>query len=315
MALPLLVACGGSARSSTTSEGGWSFEDDRGVTASQPSRPQRIVAHVGAAAALWDYGIKVVGTFGPRQRTDGQKNPLLGDVEIDGLPSFGDVWGEFDVEKLAGLRPDLLVSTMYDASTLWYVPAGVADRVAQVTPTVGIQVVGPPITGPISRFEALAASLGADLNAVSVSEARQRFDRAGDALKAATAEKPGLRAIAVGTKRESLHVAKPAGHGDLAYFQQLGLDFVTPTTSEQFWEQLSWEQATRYPADLILHDVRPQSLTPAQLQEIPTWNELPAVKAGQLGGWRVESTLSHKGFAAILEELAETIRRCRADVV
>jgi iron complex transport system substrate-binding protein len=230
-------------------------------------------------------------------------------------PSAGEVWGDFDVEKLAALRPDLIVSTMYDPSTLWYVPANVADRVGQVAPTVGINVVGAPVTEPISRFEALATSLGADLTAPAVVEVRQRFERASDALRAAIAEKPGLRALAVGTKRESLHVAKPADYPDLLYFQQLGLDIVAPTNPEPFWQQLSWEQATRYSADLILHDVRPQSLSPAQLAEIPTWNEHPAVKAGQVGAWRVEAAYSHKGFAAVLEGLAETVRRSRADVV
>lgn len=161
----------------------------------------------------------------------------------------------------------------------------------------------------------MSTSRRADLSASPVVEARQGFERASETLRAALAEKPGPRAIAVGTKRESLHVAEPADYPDLLYFQQLGLNVVVPTNAEPFWEQLSWEQATRYPADLILHDVRPQSLTPAQLQEIPTWREMPAVKAGQLGAWRVEAAYSHKGFAAILEDLAETVRRCRADVV
>jgi iron complex transport system substrate-binding protein len=315
LVLPLLVACARSGASAQPSAGAWSFEDDRGVTASRPSCPQRIVGHVGSAAALWDYGIRVIGTFGPRRRDDGVKNPLLGDVEIDALQSVGDVWGDFDVEKLAALRPDLIVSTTYDPSTLWYVPANVAERVGQVAPTVGINVVGPPVTEPISRFEALASSLGADLSAPPVVDARRRFERASEALKAAIGEKPGLRALAIGTKRESLHVAKPADYPDLLYFQQLGLEIVAPTNPEPFWQQLSWEQATRYPADLILHDVRPQSLTSAQLAEIPTWNEHPAVKAGQVGAWRVEAAYSHKGFATVLEDLTETVRRCRADVV
>jgi iron complex transport system substrate-binding protein len=315
LAAPLLAACGGAGPSATSSGPAWSFEDDRGVMARQSARPQRIVAHIGSAAALWDYGIKVIGTFGPRQRADGQKNPLLGDVESDGLPSVGEVWGDFDVERYAALRPDLLVSSMYDDSTLWYVPAESADRIAQVAPSVGLKVVGAPVTEPIARFASLAESLGADMQAAPVVEARQRFERASEALKAAVAEKPGLRVLALAANRTSLHVAKPADKPDLLYFQQLGMEIVSPTTAEQFWEQLSWEQATRYPADLILHDVRPQSLTLEQLREVPTWQQMPAVKAGQVGAWRVESPYSHQGFTAILEDLTETVRRCRADVV
>ena len=36
--------------------------------------------------------------------------------------SFLNAWGEFSVEKYAGLRPDLLVTHMYDPGALWYVP-------------------------------------------------------------------------------------------------------------------------------------------------------------------------------------------------
>src|SRR5687767_7092348 len=76
LAVPLLVACARAGGATDAPGIPWSFEDDRGVTATAPSRPQRIVAHVGSAAVLWDHGIRVVGTFGPRGRPDGSRNPL-----------------------------------------------------------------------------------------------------------------------------------------------------------------------------------------------------------------------------------------------
>ncbi|MBN0048177.1 hypothetical protein JS756_29520 [Streptomyces actuosus] len=39
------------------------------------------------------------------------------------MTDLGDEWGRFDIGQYAALRPDVLVSTMFDdAGTLWYVP-------------------------------------------------------------------------------------------------------------------------------------------------------------------------------------------------
>ena len=101
---------------------------------------------------------------------------------------------------------------------------------------------------------------------------------------------------------------------DLMYFAALGMDIVQPDTDE-FWENLSWEEANKYAADLILNDVRTQALTPDQLAAKPTWAGLPAVKAGQVGPWYFEVTYSHKSYATVLEAIATVIKGARADVV
>ena len=46
-------------------DGSWSFTDDRGVTLTSPAVPSRIVAQTSAAAALYDFGVQVVGIYGP----------------------------------------------------------------------------------------------------------------------------------------------------------------------------------------------------------------------------------------------------------
>lgn len=79
---------------------------------------------------------------------------------------------------------------------------------------------------------------------------------------------------------------------------------------------LSWENADRYPADLILHDGRSYSLQPDVLAaDYPTWATLPAVQAGQIHTWNAETVLSHRGFAEAVAALADTITTTRADVV
>jgi iron complex transport system substrate-binding protein len=102
---------------------------------------------------------------------------------------------------------------------------------------------------------------------------------------------------------------------DLHYFRSLGLDLVAHST-DNFFELLSWEQVNRYPADLILVDARNPQLQPEQLAtNVPTWNALPAVQAGQVGAWYAAAPYSRRRLIPIMEELTELIRRCRADVV
>lgn len=315
VALPIVLACGRAGERSTSGGAAWTFTDDRGETVSLSKRPERIVAYTGVAAALWDYGVRVVGTFGPRKLADGSPDPRLGGMDLSQVESVAEVYGELDVEKLATLRPDLIVSQMYEAPRLWWVPNDVASRVSQVAPTVGIQARGIPISEPIARVEQLAQAVGADLDAPSVVEARQRYEQAGERLKTAVAAKSGLTVLVTTASRQTLYISRPDNSADLIYFQKMGLNLVKPTSEGSYFEELSWEEARKYPADLILHDARPSVITPAQLTEIPTWNELPAVKAGQVGPWRAEAAFSHLRFGGILEELAGIVERCRTDVV
>ena len=62
------------ARQSTTPEsagGGWTYADDAGTTISLPQRPERVVAYLPLAAALWDFGLQPVGYYGVALRPDG----------------------------------------------------------------------------------------------------------------------------------------------------------------------------------------------------------------------------------------------------
>jgi iron complex transport system substrate-binding protein len=115
---------------------------------------------------------------------------------------------------------------------------------------------------------------------------------------------------------EGLSIARPSQFPDLLSFRALGLDLVEPEGGEQYYETLSWEQAGRYPADLVLHDTRAYSLQPEELAAAyPTWAALPAVQAGQVGRWSAEARLSAGGFAAVLEDLTATVTAARDDIV
>ncbi len=113
----LLAACGdddggdGSGSSGAKAAAGpWSFTDDRGTKISLDKRPERIIAYDTAASALWYQGIVPTAVFGGAPLKD---NTSLEGLDISQTQSVGDVYGEINLEKLAALKPDLIV-TAYD---------------------------------------------------------------------------------------------------------------------------------------------------------------------------------------------------------
>lgn len=307
---------GARAQSGTPVAGGaWSFTDDHGTTITLPRRPERIVAYVGSAATLWDYGIRPVGAFGPLRREDGGANPLAGNVDPEAVTSLGEGWNEIDLEELVALQPDLIVSTTYSPGIpgdLWGLEPDLAAQVGEIAPVVTISAFETSVTESLARFEDLAVALGADLDAPRVKASREQFEQASEAVRQAASERPGLRVLVMSAWPEAIYVANPAAASDLTYFQELGVELVAPDNPDSYWEELSWEQALKYPADLLLLDARDGGYTVANLADAPsTLAAHPAVKAGQVGNWYTEFVLSYDAFATILEELAVAISESR----
>ncbi|MCT2590101.1 ABC transporter substrate-binding protein [Streptomyces sp. N2-109] len=310
----LLAACGGSADDGKSPGGGgsgpWSFTDDRGEKLKADRRPRNIVAFVGSAAALYDYGIECTGIFGPSEPVDGKRNPQTGELDLGGLTSLGNAWGEFSIEKYAGLKPDLLISNMFPPPDLWFVPPESAKKIDSLAPTLGISVAHTTLLDPLKRYEKLARSLGADLEAKKVTEARARFEKAERTLREAAKARGGLKVLAMTGDQDQMYVAVPESYTDLHYFKDLGVEFVQGKKSDEFgfWEFLSWENADKYHADLIMVDNRASALPAAELAKKPVWAGLPAVKAGQTTPWAMEERCSYRGYAPVVERLAAALK-------
>lgn len=299
-------------------DGAWTFVDDNGETFTLPARPERIVAYLPIAAALWDYGVRPVGVYGPTRRPDGTPEVYAGSVDLDAVVSLGEEYGGLDLEALVALQPDLILNDMWaDPPDIYGLEPETVAQIRELAPIAQILFVDQPITETINSVEELAGLLGADLEAEEIVAAREAFQQAEDSLRAAIAEKPGLTVMfASGTPEASFWIANPSVNADLLYFKDLGLDIVQPDISEGFFEELSWEQAGKYAADLILLDARQGSATGEQLTEqVATFAALPAAQADQFGAWSTEYVPSYAGFTPVLEDLAAAIRAARADVV
>ncbi|MEV1076842.1 ABC transporter substrate-binding protein [Streptomyces sp. NPDC050211] len=316
----LLAACGDGegegeeAKGSATNTGPWRFTDDRGKTVTSDSTPKRLVAFIGAAAALHDLGIECTAVFGPTKLESGEPDPRAGSVDVDKVTILGNTYPQFNVERYAGLRPDLLIAQMTEPPALWYVPEESAEKIESLAPSVGILTAKSSLTHVIGRFTALAASLGADVKADKVTAAKQRFETASETLRQAAKSRGGLKVMAISAAADILYVATPDDFTDLRYYKSLGVEFVTPTKTGEggFWQQLSWENADTYEADLILVDNRTGNLQPAELKKTkPTWAGLPAVRADQTIPWANEERFSHAGYAPRIEQLAAAVRESK----
>lgn len=305
-------ALAGTATTPAAPDGEWSFTDDRGITITLPKRPERIIAQTTSAAILWDFGIRPVGVFGPARLPDGTSDFQAGEIDFDSVEILGD-YGTLDLEKMVELDADLYVDLTFGGNALWYLTEDELGQVEAIVPTLGISMQGISVLESISRFEELAVSLGADLQSPEVFAAKIEFEDAEEELKAAIAEKPGLSVLVVSPAVDTLYVASPDFMVDLYYFRDLGLDIVVPDTDD-FWELLSWEQANKYPADLILVDARNDQIV-QEVEAVGTWESLPAVKANQLGPWYAGAPYSYARLAPIMVELAGIIREADADLV
>ncbi|GGK23367.1 ABC transporter substrate-binding protein [Pilimelia terevasa] len=322
LAVTGLAACGEEApqpagRKVAASSGPWTYTDASGTPVTLPRRPERIVAYVGSAAALWDLGVKPVGVFGPQKRPDGSKDPQAGNVDVDAVTSVGNSWDDFNLEKFLALKPDLVVTGRYGkgADELWALPAESLAKIRATAPVVGINEYQAPLLTVIDDYRKLAASLGADLDAPEQKAAVDGFTKAGDALKAALVAKPGLKVMFAYADKTNFYVTKPEYFGDISYYRSLGMDMVVGGGTEEHWEMLSWEQAGKYPADLIITDSRSHALSHDQLAAIPTWKQLPAVKANQIGLWPGESRFSHLLSTKVVQDMTALIGASRPDVV
>src|SRR5262249_26290474 len=119
----LLAACGDdeptpAASADDAAAGPWTWTDDRGDTVELDQRPERIVVSQWLLPAFWALGIKPVGvlTFMPWDDIDGYAEAGIAEGDVTVLST---TYGEVDLEKMVGLRPDLVVLDSYaDSETL-----------------------------------------------------------------------------------------------------------------------------------------------------------------------------------------------------
>jgi iron complex transport system substrate-binding protein len=324
------AACSSSSSSAagptgSSSAGPWTYTDGRGETVTLDEMPTNIVAYAPAPLdALMRLGVEPVGAFG---------GPLDGWVMLDGLDmsgveNVGEVYGEINLEALAALQPDLIVSA-FDPRQTALPPFGISsekqyNQVSAVAPVVAIDSTKDN-SAVIEDFETLAGALGADLASPSVVAAHDAFDAAVADLQAATAENPGVLASGMSAyEGDQVYLAHPSAFPTLRDYETWGLELLDPPGQEPagdsyntnyFWKLLSFENADSYPTDLLLYDSQSGGIPASKLPETPTLDALPSVETGQVAQWSTLAVWSAEGYAKEIQGIADAVREADPDLV
>lgn len=318
MALPANSVAGHSrGHAGQGGEHHWEFVDDLGVKIVRDRRPKRVAGYVTTAAGLWDFGIRPIAVFGPQRSVMGAKEIQTGNIDLDTVESVGHEWDDLDIDKLASLKPDLVVTGFFGPRPTdpRAIPKATGELVAQIAPIAAIGEYQISLPKVIENYARLAAALGANLGTAKIASDRAAFERASEELRRVAREKAGLTVLAMYARAEDVYIAKPAFFGDLAYYQELGVNLVSGRGALDHWERVTWQRLGEYRADLILTDVRAYATRPDQMGADPRWRDLPAVRAGQVGEWSAEPWSNYALATPVIRALADLMRRSRVDVV
>lgn len=309
LALRGTMAQSGSPVASPTS-GQWSFTDDAGKTVTLPARPARIVADLNIASALWDFGIRPVAVTGYTVTSDAAWGNVDRDTPVINASAGS---GDPDLEHLIALQPDLFVTMVWspddpEEGYSWsFAEPGLLERAERIMPVIGISGTGSAAAN-MERVAELAASLGADLTSPDLVAAKEAYDAAVAAFTDLAAEKADLIAAFVYIGADEFYFANWPRWADLNWFLELGLNIATPDVpATEYWEQLSLEQAAKYPADMIFQSTREEILSLDELAAHPTFGTLPAIAAGQLAPWNQDFIMSYQGLTAALNDVSNLL--------
>lgn len=290
-------------------DGEWTFTDDKGVTVTLPTRPERLVIDVNAAAPLWDFGIKPTALFGWNVRADGTLGDAGGNVEPEGIPTVGNVNEPIILEDLVAVDPELIITITHDLedpTNYWSIESALQDQVNAIAPVVAISATGMADVNT-ERFAELARLLGADLESDELAEARQAYQDSLATFETVMAEKSDLDVLFVAPGQDAAWIASYPAWDALSLYASLGMNIVEPESPDGYWEQISYEQALRYPSDVLFSSTRPTSLTIDEMKASPTFGEHPAIQADQIFGWNQDFIRSYQGMAETLSHIAEAV--------
>ncbi|WP_344430926.1 ABC transporter substrate-binding protein [Amycolatopsis minnesotensis] len=299
------VVGGCAAAPAGTGPGAWAFRDDSGKLVTSRRRPESVLCYLGLAAALWDHGFRCAGTYSALTSPDPDDRSISGDLDRRAVPSFGDLWGQVRLEKIAAARPDLVIVGVMRGEPL------LADHdlagIERLAPTLRIEMHDRPLAATLARVAELAGALGG----TDRDRGAKEYENAVAALGRAVDARRDVRTAFVAGQTAGLDfnlVAFPT----VRLVHDLGLPTVVPDSrGTAYTVKVSWENVPRYPADLILVDQRPYSRQPDQLAANPIWRRLPAVERRQVAAWNPEPVLSYAGVAKELQHLAEVLNGAR----
>lgn len=259
------------------------------------SQPETLVMDCYAYSSLHEYGFEPDALFG--YECD---NPaLMGDADIEGIDTVGQD-GEIDLEKLAELRPDAIIGNGNADGWSWF-DEDVNAQLQRVAPFVPLPSEG-SIDKKIADTREIAEFFGADVEAENIVAADEDYAAAKEAFTQAVDGKD-YNFLLASPAKEMLYTGVGFAQADL--LEELGANIVGPDAPAEGnpWGQVAWEEASSYPADIILAENYDETAPfTAQL-----WDDLPAVQADQVSTWSSKGALTSRTYADWLQDLADKV--------
>lgn len=306
----LLAGCsstgstGSDTGSTAASDAPWSYKDATGTTVKVDHTPKRVVVLNDIAISFVQYGLHPVGTFG--QLTMASDARFKG-LDTKGITQLGKAYGDIDLEQLAALKPDLVITSVYptdeqgtiDTKSPGYGFKDMAQQkqVAAIAPIAQVKWGGKGLD-VIKDISGLAESLGAKQSTVDAAE--KRFDTAKDDLTAAT-KRQDLKVVSMYADGDGAYVTRPADEPTLQMYSDFGVDLVTPKPKGFYWGIYSWENAGQISGDVLL--LSQQGYQVADLEKQPTFADNAALAAGQVHSWTFPA-LDYASQAEYMTKLA-----------
>ncbi len=257
--------------------------------------PETLVMDCYAYSSLHEYGLEPDALFG----FECDNEALMGNADIEGIETVGQD-AEIDLEKLAELRPDAIIGNGNADGWSWF-DDDVNAQLTRVAPFVPLPSEG-SIDEKIADTREIADFFGADVEAENIVAADEDYEAAKEAVSEAVEGKDYNFLLASPTK-EMLYTGVGFAQADL--LEELGANIIGPDAPAEGnpWGQVAWEDASTYPADVILvENFDPEAPFAAEL-----WDDLPAVKADQLSTWSSKGALTSRTYADWLQDLADKV--------
>ena len=257
--------------------------------------PETLVMDCYAYSSLHEYGLEPDALFG----FECDNEALMGNADIEGIETVGQD-AEIDLEELAELRPDAIIGNGNADGWSWF-DDDVNAQLTRVAPFVPLPSEG-SIDEKIADTREIADFFGADVEAENIVAADEDYEAAKEAFSEAVEGKDYNFLLASPTK-EMLYTGVGFAQADL--LEELGANIVGPDAPAEGnpWGQVAWEDASTYPADVILvENFDPEAPFAAEL-----WDDLPAVKADQLSTWSSKGALTSRTYADWLQDLADKV--------
>jgi iron complex transport system substrate-binding protein len=296
----LLASCastGAAPEQSAGSGGGVTLEHPSidGLAIDFDAQPKNIVMDCYAYSSLHEYGVEPVALFG--YECD---NPfVMGDADISKIEVVG-TDGEIDVEKLAKLRPDVIIGQGTADGWNWF-DEDVNAQITRVAPFVPLPS-SETIEGRIADTREIADFFGGDVASEAIVQSDEDLEQAKQAFSDAITDKK-LNLMLTSPAKEMLYTG--VGFAQAELLEELGATIVgadAPKTGNP-WGQVAWEDASTYPADILLVEGYSEDFSFSS----ELWDALPAVQADQLGAWSSKGAMTASTYAAWLNDVAALV--------